>query len=185
MLTWISNEIAQIKNIFLFKHINVPFFLLKDCSDMWWFSHDSDLLALYHTVRLPERIVLCIKLMNINIYNLSSSSSSASSSRRAIITYIPDPLSPPFSIVHCFRLVFMAKSRIGTELLYVGSNWSSCLCSSMWRGSQVYITYVFVLTSPAVSCMSILTNPCVRTGYDTRSIFKRSWTGLNSEYSFS
>ena len=30
----------------------------------------------------------------------------------------------------------------------------------------------------------IFTNPSARAGYDTRSIFKRSLTGLNSEYSF-
>ena len=32
---------------------------------------------------------------------------------------------------------------------------------------------------------SIFTNPSARAGYDTRSIFKRSLTGLNSEFSFS
>ena len=31
----------------------------------------------------------------------------------------------------------------------------------------------------------IYTNPSARAGYDTRSIFKRSLTGLNSEFSFS
>ena len=31
----------------------------------------------------------------------------------------------------------------------------------------------------------IFTNPSVRPGHDTRSIFKRSLTGLNSEFSFS
>ena len=41
-----------------------------------------------------------------------------------------------------------------SELLYVGSRWSSCLCSSMWRGPQEYITYELVPTSPAVSRMS-------------------------------
>ena len=30
-----------------------------------------------------------------------------------------------------------------------------------------------------------LSNPSARVGYDTRSIFKRSLTGLNSEFSFS
>ena len=38
---------------------------------------------------------------------------------------------------------------ICTELLYVCLSWSSCLCSSMWRGPQEYIT-----TSSAVSHMS-------------------------------
>ena len=45
-------------------------------------------------------------------------------------------------------------SRISTELLYVGSSWSCCLCSSIWRGPQEYITYELVPTSPAVSRMS-------------------------------
>ena len=31
----------------------------------------------------------------------------------------------------------------------------------------------------------IFTNPSARAGYDTRSIFKQSLTGLNSEFSFS
>ena len=56
---------------------------------------------------------------------------SSSSSCRVISMDIPDPLLPPLPIVHFFLLVFRATSRIGTELLYVGSSWSSCLCSSM------------------------------------------------------
>ena len=32
--------------------------------------------------------------------------------------------------------------------------------------------------------LTIFTNPSERAGYDTRSIFKRSLTGLNSEFSF-
>ena len=39
-------------------------------------------------------------------------------------------------------------------------------------------------TSPS-DCLVIFTNPSARVGYDTRSIFKRSLTGLNSEFSFS
>ena len=31
----------------------------------------------------------------------------------------------------------------------------------------------------------LFTNPSARAGYDTRSIFKQSLTGLNSEFSFS
>ena len=38
--------------------------------------------------------------------------------------------------------------------------------------------------SPAGSVV-LFTNPSARAGYDTRSIFKRSLTGLNSEFSFS
>ena len=32
--------------------------------------------------------------------------------------------------------------------------------------------------------LSIFTNPSARAGYDTKSIFKRGLTGLNSEFSF-
>ena len=74
-----------------------------------------------------------------------------SSSCCATSTDFPDPLSPPVSIVHHSREVFKAISCIGTELSYIGSCWSSCLCSSMWRGLQEYIAYKFVHTSPAVS----------------------------------
>ena len=84
----------------------------------------------------------------------SLSSSSSSSSCRAISTDIPDPLSPRLPIIHCFRHVLKATSRIGTELLYVGSSWTSCLCSSMGRGLQEYITYELVPTSPAMSLVS-------------------------------
>ena len=95
-------------------------------------------------------ITVC-KHMNIeyNLINASSSSSYCTTS-----TDLSDPLPPLFSIVHRSRLVFKAISCIGTELLYVGSSWSSCLCSSMWKGSQEYVTYEFVPTSPAVSHMS-------------------------------
>ena len=36
-----------------------------------------------------------------------------------------------------------------------------------------------------IICIYIFTNPSARAGYDTKSIFKRSLTGLNSEFSFS
>ena len=64
-----------------------------------------------------------------NTYIYISLSSSCASG-----TDIPDPLSPPLSIIHRFQQVLRATSRIYTELLYVGSSWSPCLCSSMWRG---------------------------------------------------
>ena len=46
------------------------------------------------------------------------------------------------------------QDYFGTELLYVGLSWMSCLCSSMLRGPQEYITYELIPTSPAVSYMS-------------------------------
>ena len=85
---------------------------------------------------------------------LNNFDGSSSSSCHTISTDIPDPLSPPLPIVYCFQQVFRATYCIGIELLYVNSSWSSCLCSAMSRGPQEYITYEFVLTSPAVSSMS-------------------------------
>ena len=46
------------------------------------------------------------------------------------------------------------------------------------------VNVILVLRSPFLSFI-IFTNPSARAGYDTRSIFKRSLTGLNSEFSFS
>ena len=83
-----------------------------------------------------------------------SSSSSSSSWCRAASTDIPDPLSPLLPIVHRFWQVIRATSRILTELLYVGSSWSSCFCSAIWGGPYENITYELVPASPAVSCMS-------------------------------
>ena len=71
-----------------------------------------------------------------------------------IHTELPDPLPPPFSIIHHFRYVFKATSCISTELLYVCPCWSSCLCSSMLGVPQEYMTYEFVPTSPVESHMS-------------------------------
>ena len=51
---------------------------------------------------------------------------------RGTSTDIPDPRSPLHPIVHRFWQVLRATSRIGTELLYVGSSWSPCFCSAMW-----------------------------------------------------
>ena len=53
---------------------------------------------------------------------------------RAASTDIPDSLSPFLPIVHCFTQVLRSTSCILTELLYVGSSWSSCFCSTIWGG---------------------------------------------------
>ena len=82
----------------------------------------------------------------------------SSSSYRAISTDLPDLLPPPVSIVHRSPEVFQATSCIGTALLYVSSSWSSGICTSMWRGPLEYFSYQLVLTSPAVSRMSSLSN---------------------------
>ena len=78
----------------------------------------------------------------------------SSSSCHAISMDITNPLSPLLPIIHCFWQVFRGTSSICTELLYVCSSWTSCLCSSLWRGPQEYITYKLAPPSPAVSRMS-------------------------------
>ena len=65
------------------------------------------------------------------LYRLPSSSLSC----HAASTDLPDHHSLPISIVHRSREVFQAFC-IGAELLYIGSNWSSCLYSSTWRCPQ-------------------------------------------------
>ena len=82
----------------------------------------------------------------------------SSSLCHAISIDIRDPLSPPLPIVYCFRQVLKSTSRICTELPYVGSSWTSCLCSFMWRGPQEYITYELVPTYPAMDRMSASSN---------------------------
>ena len=76
-----------------------------------------------------------LKNWTVYIFHIFVSTSSSSSSCCTISMNIPDPLLPPLPIVHSFWQVFWATSHIGTELLYVGLSWSSCLCSSMWKGS--------------------------------------------------
>ena len=43
--------------------------------------------------------------------------------------------------------ILRATLRIVTELLYVGSSWSPCFRSAMWRGPKEYITYELVPNS--------------------------------------
>ena len=47
------------------------------------------------------------------------------------------------------------------------------------------LSYINEIKGGARGVMVLLPNPSARAGYDTRSIFKRSLTGLNSEFSFS
>ena len=63
----------------------------------------------------------------------------------------------PTSVLYLQQLSAGTQGQIpiGTELLYVGSNWPSCLCSSMWRGPQEYVTYKFVCTSSVVSIIDL------------------------------
>ena len=48
-----------------------------------------------------------------------------------------------------------------------------------------FIVKVLGFSILAVYSLVLFTNPSARAGYDTRSVFKQSLTGLNSEFSFS
>ena len=65
------------------------------------------------------------------------------------------------------------------------------ICADLHMYELLWI-HIYIYTEREIDlCMNgrvhiyIFTNPSARTGYDTRSIFKRSLTGLNSEFSFS
>ena len=100
----------------------------------------------------------------------------------------PSLAAPPY------RPLLSAISHISTELLYVGLSWTSCLCSSMWRGPQEYITHEFPPTFPAVShvsgvcvcvcvcvvcvCVCVCVFMCMRTHVWTTSkdvVFNSEW----------
>ena len=104
------------------------------------------------------------------------------SSCRATSTDIPDPLPQPLSIVHRFRQVLIVTSSIGTELLYVGSCRSSCLCSSMWRDPPECITNKFVPTSLAVSCMSGFSNLDIFRDNETQFFFQAAIVSTDTIY---
>ena len=57
------------------------------------------------------------------------------------------------------------------------------------RAKKIEATILFVDFSKAFDSIRkgkiLFTNPSARAGYDTRSNFKRSLTGFNSEFSFS
>ena len=61
-----------------------------------------------------------------------------------------------------------------TGCTYCLHRWISYLTARPGRSSICYVYFEVLFT-----------NPSARAGYDTRSIFKRSLTGLNSEFSFS
>ena len=93
-------------------------------------------------------VIACLMVSASKILDYFSSSSSCCIPSTDFL----DSLSPLVSNIHRSRQVFQTASCISTELL--GTSWSSSLCSSVWRGPPEYTVYEFVLTSPAVSCMS-------------------------------
>ena len=87
--------------------------------------------------------------------------SSSSSPPRAASKDIPDPLYPLLPIVHRFWQVPRATSRIITELLYVGSSWSSCFCSAIWGGPYTYKQFYLKLFCLAQERTLVLFDPYI------------------------
>ena len=115
-------------------------------------------------------------------------------SNRADNIYFPDSPSPTVPIIHRSWQVFQTTSSVCTELMKVGSYCSAHIGATMCRGSIKERRFWVRSCFSCMSCsywifffwkMVLFTNPSARAGYDTRSIFKRSLTGLNSEFSFS
>ena len=77
----------------------------------------------------------------------------------------------------CMRV---ERERGGSErvLYFYSTNQKRCINMEIDHHAYYYYYYYYY-------CCSYLPNPSTRAGYDTRSIFKRSLTGLNSEFSFS
>ena len=55
----------------------------------------------------------------------------------------------------------------------------------LWLLFSKYVKLFYILYISQTIYLLYLPNPSARAGYDTKSIFKRSLTGLNSEFSFS
>ena len=75
----------------------------------------------------------------------------------------------------CINLKANVIARLELELVYFST--------TIQQFS--HYTLLSFLFRPILSIIIIFINPSVRAGYDTRSIFKPSLTGLNSKYSFS
>ena len=59
------------------------------------------------------------------------------------------------------------------------------LCEMQSVSSRIWTCVAVSISDDDNHYLSMFTNPSARAGYDTRSIFKQSLAGLNSELSFS
>ena len=83
-------------------------------------------------------------------------------------------------IIYCTRQVLQTAYSVCTEIMQKSSSHKrSSLMSSSFLLRQCTACLV------RLDFEILFTNRSARAGYDTRSIFKRSLTGLNSEFSFS
>ena len=73
----------------------------------------------------------------------------------------------------------LAKPNLEPKMLITVYTFKCRSLKLKYPSKQNFMNIFPLLTS------SYLPNPSARAGYDTRSIFKRSLTGFNSEFSFS
>ena len=88
---------------------------------------------------------------------------------------------------YSIQMVFVMKlSREKVLLLNWLYKWIECQWTVPMNRDPFQPIYlsIYLLQSTSIY-LSIYPKPSARAGYDTRSIFKRSLTGLNSEFSFS
>ena len=74
------------------------------------------------------------------------------------------------------------KRALVQKEMHTGSSW---MWTSVANSIFYNITQYAKRDSRCNRSLSYLPNPSARAGYDTRSILKRSLTGLNSEFSIS
>ena len=91
-----------------------------------------------------------------------------------------------------FHLPLFDGDRFQYSQIFISSLFSDCSDSFFFLPFAVlrcsllaWNIFRWHITSLYPDCIYIFTKPFARTEYDTRSIFKRSLTGLNSEFSFS
>ena len=85
-----------------------------------------------------------------------------------------------WTVINCTSNIYKKIFLAAFMTLWPNSN---SLSKSSWIRQSC--TLSVWLTVPSWIEVILFTNPSARAGYDTRSIFKRSLTGLNSEFSFS
>ena len=102
-----------------------------------------------------------------------------------------------FASICWIRLFCDWLSRLYHHIIYIWYSFVSDLfllwhCGSLWRcfvlqSEEFQFVFLILLFNFQFyfQFLTIFTKPSARAGYDTRSIFKRSLTGFNSEFSFS
>ena len=83
----------------------------------------------------------------------------------------------PISFIHKFYKILLLTIHSFCIYIYI--------YIYIYKNIYIYIQSKFGNLIYIYIYISYLPNPSARAGYDTRSIFKRSLTGLNSEFSFS